>query len=430
MCSLGLSRRRVLPHKRAFLCRALCLAIGLLAGCTTPAAPPEPVTITFVVPGSSARYYEELLPLFNEEHPYITVEFTSLRNIGQFEQLGAGDGDAFELYPTFLDRLYEEEALLDPRIYADYDPAFAQESFYPCAWELGMREGQRVALPAAIQPAVMVYNEELFDRYGVPYPAYDWTWDDFLSAAQALRDPDARVFGYALQYVDSMYLRFAPQWVDPLYFVYQHGGQIFDPWALPTRTTFDDPATVDAVAWYAALVREHDVAPDRAQARAAYLGDPRGILGFGMGKAGMIILGPFERFPSMGQQFERGYAPLPRGVLSATFCTGIVHAISAESQQPEAAWKWLAFLSEQLPAQWMPPRIALAESKAFENRVGIDVADVSLAAMEADLVLPLYVDEARLDEIERFYEAVLRVCEGETTAADALGQAQGASQLR
>jgi multiple sugar transport system substrate-binding protein len=430
MCVLGPSCQRVFLRKRALLCLVLCLAIGLLSGCATPAAPPEPVTITFAVPSSNVRYYEELLPLFNEEHPYISVAFTSLRNIGQFEQLGPGDADAFELYPTFLDRLHEEEALLDPRIYADYDETFAKERFYPCAWELGMREGQMVALPAAIQPAVLIYNQELFDRYGVPYPAYDWTWDDFLATAQALRDPEAHTFGYALQYVDSMYLRLAPQWVDPLYFVYQHGGQIFDQWDVPTRTTFDDPATVDAVDWYAALVREHDVAPDRAQAREAYSGDPRGIFGFGMGKAGMIILGAFERFPAMGQQFEHGYVPLPRGATSATFCTGIVHAISAESQQPEAAWKWLAFLSEQPPAQWMPPRIALAESKAFENRVGIDVADVCLAAMEADLVLPLHVDEVRLDEIERFYEAVLRVCEGEATAAEALGQAQGASQLR
>ena len=58
-------------------------------------------------------------------------------------------------------------------------------------------EGKTWAIPSGMNPLVVYYNQDLFDQYGVPYPENGWTWDDFLSVALAIRDPEAGVFGYA-----------------------------------------------------------------------------------------------------------------------------------------------------------------------------------------------------------------------------------------
>jgi hypothetical protein len=159
---------------------------------------------------------------------------------------------------------------------------------------------------------VLYYNRDLFDAYGVPYPESGWTWDDFLDKAKALRDPEASVFGYGV----------ADQYIDPLPFIYQHGGRILDDMQNPTRTTFDDPLTVEAVEWYAGLILDHNVAPTRNQV----LGSPfNGSVQAGvyLNKVGMWIgwlseRGEEEGHRRRGRHRPRVYgkrgAALPRAV--------------------------------------------------------------------------------------------------------------------
>ena len=97
-----------------------------------------------------------------------------------------------------------------------------------------------------------------------------------LDAALAVNDPDNDTFGYL-----SM-----PQALDPLPFVLQHGGNILDDLQEPTRTTYDDPLTIDAVEWYADLVFEHNVIPTPEQMRAAFPGDDGVYRGVVRGEAG------------------------------------------------------------------------------------------------------------------------------------------------
>ena len=34
---------------------------------------------------------------------------------------------------------------------------------------------------------LLFYNQDLFDQAGVAYPTADWTWDDAMTAAKAIR---------------------------------------------------------------------------------------------------------------------------------------------------------------------------------------------------------------------------------------------------
>jgi ABC-type glycerol-3-phosphate transport system substrate-binding protein len=228
-----------------------------------------------------------------------------------------------------------------------------------------------------------------------------------------------------------MYYEWAPYLIDPLYFVYQHGGRIFDDWENPTRTTYDDPLTIEAIEWYAKLIHENGVAPSLLEARRAFSGDPRGWFGFMYGRAGMMIAGPSDRFPrpGTGKTVRRGVVTLPRGHQTATFCVASVHSIWAETEYLEASWQWVDFLSRQLPPRSMPARRSVAESELYEERAGTEVAAAARAAMQSTLVLPFYVQEERLEAIEAFYDAVIHVCDSGSIAQEALSEAQQASRF-
>jgi multiple sugar transport system substrate-binding protein len=228
---------------------------------------------------------------------------------------------------------------------------------------------------------VMYYNRDLFDQYNVPYPQIGWTWDDFLERAVALRDPDAFVFGYGP--------RLPPG--DAVLFIYQHGGRIFDDPENPTRTTFDDPLTIEALEWYARLVHDYDAAPSLNQAAHAYGDGSYAIYeGIRTGKVGMWT-GALSERGGLGWPFKWkmawGMVPLPSDAQSWTEVVVEGYAISSGTEHYDACWEWIAWLSEQVPYRFMPARRSLAESSAYEDQVGAEVAAVARALMEHAYIL-------------------------------------------
>ena len=249
-------------HALASRTLAVCLAIFFLAGCavlTSPTPTPEPVVIHFAFPANLASYYDELIEQFNQEHPHITVERKTARSEETWRYLFrenqvdvfwfTSDGDLFQT-------LYEEGQVLNLTPLIQQSDAWDAQDFYPSLLEPYNIEGNTWALPAGVNLAVMYYNKDLFDRYNADYPAMNWTWDDLLMATLSTRDPDEGVYGLVGQ----------PIFVVP--FVYQHGGQIVDDWRAPARLTLDDPLTIEAIEWYAAMIHDYDVMPSPQSATA------------------------------------------------------------------------------------------------------------------------------------------------------------------
>jgi len=330
----------------------------------------------FAHPGFDADYYEALVEEFNESYPYITVEL-----VGS----GTGDADVFVNSHFALSELREQGNVLSLDPFIQQDTSFDLSAFYPGTVEALTSEGEVWAIPAGADMLVMFYNRDLFDQYGVPYPETGWTWDDFLDRALALRDPDASVFGYAP----------TNRLLDSLSFIYQHGGRIFDDLQNPTRTTFDDPLTIEALEWYASLIHEHNVAPTEEQ-----------LYDEDLGGAGSVVIGVYLNRVGMwtGELSERGggrqvsttwpgewkmrwgMVPLPRDAQSATLTFIEGYFVSSQAQHPDACWQWISFLSEQTSYRLMPARKSLAESATYEQRVGGDVAAVAWASLESAMV--------------------------------------------
>ena len=126
-------------------------------------------------------------------------------------------------------------------------------NYYEGAASVGVIDGQRVAFPQNWVAPVLYYNIDMFEAAGVPLPADDWTWDDFLSAAKALtvdKDNDGTVDVWGM----SLYGRYAH--VEP--WVFRNGGRYLN--ADETALELNKEA-VNALQFLTDLVNVEGVAP-------------------------------------------------------------------------------------------------------------------------------------------------------------------------
>ena len=388
---------------------AVCLfLVSMLPGCAQATPTSEPATVTFALPEVDVEYYETLVAKFNESYPYITVELLDYES-------GEQDVALVSPYQIAEMRAQGDILSLDPFIEQE---SFDQADFYPGAIEMFAGEGKTWGIPAGVDPMVMYYNRDVFDLYGVPYPHHaEWTWDDFLLAGLGISDPEAEIFGYVS----------TPQASDPLTFIYQHGGRILDDLQDPTRVTFDDPLTVEAVEWYVDLINVHNVAPTPEQARRAFgIGNRALYQAILRGKVGMWV-GMFSERGGLTWPLEWdmnwGILPLPSDAQSVTGGQVEGYVISSWAEYPDACWLWVDFLSRQIPYRLAPARRSLAESDEYELQVGKDIAAPVRASLEsAVLISP---DLSGFDDaLELFFTAVEEAVAGNLEPEEAMRWAQ------
>jgi multiple sugar transport system substrate-binding protein len=405
-----------------------CLLIALLPGCATPALPtatPEPVKIYFAFPAESADYYNDLIEQFNNEHPAVTIERKTARSRDTWEYLFIEqqvDVFAFSTFDSLFTQLYEEERLLNLSPLIRQSDSTSLDDFYPSVLQPFSIDGSVWAIPSTVDLAVVYYNKDLFDQYGVEYPSFEWTWDDLIRTAQQIRDPDQGIYGFVAY----------PFATIP--FVYQHNGRIFDDWQEPTRTTFDDELTVEALEWYASLIHDYDVMPAPKEADALYGNEGNAGYVFWRRKAGIYVdmlsaRGGEAWGPGAEWQMEWGMVPLPSDQQASTLGFAQAYAVLADTEYPDLCWEWLAFLSEQMPAYSIPARRSIVESAAYEERVGGVVADVARYSIDHALILS--VAHAEFDRaLEDYGQAVHEISNGNVTVLDALTDLQRQVEAR
>jgi ABC-type glycerol-3-phosphate transport system substrate-binding protein len=406
----------------------ICLILISLAGCSTPMPTSEPITITFAYPEVDADYYAEGAKRFHEQYPDITVELLPT-GWNELTNPVTEDIDVFVTRPFAVLGLLEQGDILSLDPFVEQDRSLDLSDYYAGAVDLLTVENKMWAVPYGVDPVVMFYNRDLFDQHNVPYPEIGWTWEDFLNAGLSITDPDARIYGYT-----TIGSTTDPTYPDAAFFVYQHGGRLFDSLQNPTRTTFNDPLTIEAVEWYARLYQEYDVAPTPQEARRAFGGGQYAIYdGLRHGNVGMWngmfserggVTWPVEWFVNWG------IAPLPQDVGFITQADVEGYAIRAQTPYPDACWKWIVSLSQQTlanvrqPHRLMPARRSVAESTAYGQLVGVDIAAVLRTSMENAVMINQVAFAEFEDAMDVFGEAVGAVVDGNLTPQEALEQAQ------
>ena len=262
---------------------------------------PSPVTVeawhTFGVDSSEERLFAKAVDRFMAENPDIRVEVVRipfLQNVQQFINAAqAGEApDLIRLSATDLGKVGHVSVEGFPLL-EDLRPHLTpmQKARYLRPALAGMSYGASLyALPASQSCMTLLYNRDVFDAAGHPYPNADWRTEDLLRAATALTDGD--VVGFALP-VKWHY------WFIP--FIAAAGGALFDADGDPA---LDSAGAANAMNWVLDLEREHRVtgATNSIEAMSTR---------FQTGRAAMVIDGPWnwDRYTESGVALGQSLLP-------------------------------------------------------------------------------------------------------------------------
>jgi multiple sugar transport system substrate-binding protein len=344
---MNLSRRALL---RGVVAAGVSAAIS--GGCERrQALPPGVVELTFYTfagPEFRRLFLDDLTPAFEDSHPGVRVRINqSMGDAGYDAKLltliaGKLAPDLFRVDQRNFPFYAAKDILLPLDEFLAEDDELSASHFYPQLIE-GMRYGGRLlGLPSDFSPIVILYNQDLFDRFGVPYPSLDWTSDQFLEACRRLThdtDNDGQIDVFGFSTIDS-YNRW-PAWV------WNNGGRIFSEDV--TRCVMDSPESVEGLRFYVDLSRRHKVAPTPGQ----MMGQDQSDL-FASQTVAMIAESRYIYKRLIGTRtlpFRWDVAPMPRRRTRATTFIWGGNCILRSTKHPRQAWKFLKFMSGPLGAQ-------------------------------------------------------------------------------
>lgn len=342
----------------------------------------DAVRFAFFADPSEAIAYGRLIDQFEASQPDIKIEpiVVSSSNVAPLGRLlpasrypewlagsftGPNPPDVFLF--TYRDvGSYDARGVLEPldeRLAAS--SALTEAAFYPEAMAL-FRPIQRplLAIPQNMSSLVVYYNRDLFEKAGLPEPSDIWTWNDFLTAAQATTvdsngDGHPEVHGVAF---DPTIHRYAAA-------IWGAGGELFDDVYQPTRLTLETPEAREGIQWITSLgptgLKVTPTFDERMQ-----IDDTQR---FRLGKAAMLIQSRrVVAFLRDNATVPWDVAPLPIGKVPANVAHSDGFGMFSGSPRKDAAWTFMEFaLGEEgqkilaESGRTVPSMVRVAESDAF-----------------------------------------------------------------
>ena len=349
---------------------------------------PDPVTIRFGYREHTVQL-ETLFQAFHERYPWVTIEPVQANRWGSDmdNYIKAGAVDVFRDSSTSL--RYAREGMI--RSFDDIqlsDWAEIRDDYYRGAWEGLSISGQQWGIPAGLDVLVAYVNMDQATALKVDVPDANWSRFEFLDLANELNYPQGlphassvSLFGFCT----------TPQSIDPIVFIYSHGGRIVDDLSSPKEVTFDDPRTVEAVQWYSDLYNVHQIAPhpqvikQNFRRGGIYEAAMRGRCGvwFGWysGRGGIDI----------GREWSTEWTmlPLPRGASPFGLGESEGYYVTKDCENPKVALKLIRFLSDSWEAAGtrLPPRKSLVESEPYIEAAGEEILEVVAARSDRLIII-------------------------------------------
>lgn len=361
-------------------------AAPIRSGITPTTARGEQVTISFATWEAEHFKYRPLVRRFMDEHPGITVVLVSLDDIvgSDYRNFFGARRDhvamlrrivlAADTAPSFVlpPEAFGSPLLLDLKPLMEADPTFQRDDFFPGTLERYTAKDGIWVLPHQQSIAMIRYHRDLFQRAGLPEPRPGWTWRDLLDIAGQIANPGSAT--------------------SPTYgFVHTSPSDAF-PFliSLLEEQGIDisriDPATVDLTApEYVAVIERARELHRRGVVMIASqislreenpsqpeLSADETIRLVRDGRVAMWsdgVVGVVNDDGSLWQpDFPTGVVPWPPSRLSVQYTIiGGGFIISGGTAHPQAAWRWIEWLSRQPDLQ----PLDLLEAGQFPTRQSV-----------------------------------------------------------
>lgn len=327
---------------------------------------------------------------FEEKNPdiKINIQVVDWDNYWTMLEAGATGGslpDTFWMHSNEIYRYGSNEMLLPLDDYLAKSKEAKLENFPDGLNEIYNIKGKQYAVPKDFDTIGLWYNKKMFDEAGIAYPDDTWDWNKLKEVAKQLTKADGSQYGFGagLSNQEGYYN-----------FIYQNGGTVITD---DMKSGYDDPKTIEALDYYFSFVKEKlspALTVDKERAEA-----------FQNGQVAMSVFGSWNLSGFSANDYIRenaDVAVLPKGPdgTRATIFNGLGNAIAANTKNPDAAWKWVEYLSSK-EAQEMQASLGVAIS-AYKGTVDTWVNS------NKDFAIKNYVDMLDYAQIRPYSQTTLK----------------------
>ncbi|MFV0382407.1 ABC transporter substrate-binding protein [Paracoccus sp. (in: a-proteobacteria)] len=319
--------------------KAAALATTGLVALTATAHAGELNLWTIDDPG---EYHYVMAAEFMAQHPDIKINVRTVQFKDMVNDLarGVAAGDAPDI--TYIDNpevaLFASRGLLlDLTPYIEASGIVHPDDIFPGPRASVTYDGKIYGLPRGANTIALYYNADMYRAAGLDPDNPPKTWDDLYTAAKALTNREAGVYGLAFSAVAT-----------------EEGTFQFLPWVQMTGGDYDNintPGAARALNLWKSFIDEGIASPDTL-IRGQW--DSTGT--FNAGSAAMSISGPWE-LPRMSSEakfeFRATLLPVPEeGAERASALGEGDNVILASSDNPDEAFMFLEFLYQNMNRVW------------------------------------------------------------------------------
>lgn len=219
-------------------------------------------------------------------------------------------------------------------------------------------DGDVYGLPAFSDIWITLYNKQIFDDAGVPYPtAEGWTWEKYIETAEKLTDTSKGIYGSLMLDYDCYNYMYALQ-------------KGWEPYKEDGTANFDDPLFKEGLEFYYSLGNDVKIQPSILEFKAsntpwnAFMTTGQ----YGMFMCGGWVTSVLNQFDKYPREWKAGILPMPypEGTDPSTLTVPGCYAVPSTSKNKEAAFAAAACMAENqytLGMGRVPARVDLSDDE-------------------------------------------------------------------
>ncbi len=316
----------------------MCLLAGLLPAV---AMGEEKITLDWWVTdvATLVEIYEKVAAAYEAEHPNVDIRISSFTE--QYDEKIKSAQAAKQPPDIYIEPVLANGVtagqFLDLTPYMEKDGFKPEEIYFqPYMDYMCKYEDKYYALPRDMFSLAIVYNKDLFDAAGVPYPQEGWTLEEMKETAKKLTIPEKKQYGLMLP---EIWCLFNMMW--------SFDGDMCNEDGTKAEGYINAPGTVAFMKFVQDLIYVDNVSPTPAQMES-FGGSVEGAGSqniFQLGNLGMIAVERYAVGEFMEAGMNLGAVSMPVGLdgSSWTYASAPSWSISASCKNPDAAWDFLKF---------------------------------------------------------------------------------------
>jgi multiple sugar transport system substrate-binding protein len=273
----------------------------------------------------------------------------------------------------------KESLLLDITNYVKADSLIGAKDYFiePQETERSTFKGKWYGIGSCWVAPHIYYNADTLNKAGVELPSNDpekaWDWPTFLQYAQKLtvdkNGKNASESGFDKENIESFGVSWGT-WQVPLHAaVASNGGKWIDPET--SQIVLDTPEAMEGLQNVYDLSLKYHVAPSDEMTTQLGMSTSQMLEN---GKLALVIDGSWALSWMYKIKGTLGTAVLPKMKTPATDMQAHIHCAMSGSKTPEAAWKWVRFLSTPFYQTmfckiglWLPSQSALMTEEGLKT---------------------------------------------------------------